>query len=153
MRLARGPIRSAWRKSRRAPERRVAASASALVLGASCAPARDIAGATTDRRRATSGIIGRTPLYTPARPCSSSAMAQQREKRKKKRKQKKGKGGGGGGAHARQGGGVMQSMVRGFRRATGAEQAPAKKGSWVSNLIWFLVLAAAVAFVVSRYSQ
>jgi hypothetical protein len=79
-------------------------------------------------------------------------MAQQREKRKKKRK-KKGKGSGGGGGGTRQGGGVMQSMVRGFRRATGAEQAPTTKSSWISNVIWLLVIAAAVAFVVSRYSK
>lgn len=56
-------------------------------------------------------------------------------------------GGSGGG-----GGGAMQSMLGGFRRATGAEAGTdGTKSKFLSNLLWVLLIAGATAFVVSRY--
>ncbi len=75
-------------------------------------------------------------------------MAKQRQKRRKKKRGK-----GGGAPAARTGGGVMQSMVRGFRRAAGAEKPASRKSSWISNILWFLLLAGAIAFAVSRWTR
>jgi len=48
----------------------------------------------------------------------------------------------------------MQSMLGGFRRATGAEAGKSgKKSNLIGNLIWVALIAAATAVVVSRYSN
>lgn len=48
------------------------------------------------------------------------------------------------------GGGVMQSMRSGFKRAAGVGD-EAEKPSTASNLIWTLLLLAAVGFLLYRY--
>ncbi len=51
----------------------------------------------------------------------------------------------------------MQSMLGGFRRATGAEAGKSgksgKKSNLIGNLIWIALIAAATAVVVSRYAD
>jgi hypothetical protein len=49
-------------------------------------------------------------------------------------------------------GGVMQSRVSGFRTAVGVEKRK-KKASWIENLIWAIVLLAAIGFLISRYTN
>ena len=76
----------------------------------------------------------------------------------KKRRKKKKKGGGAGASGTSQGGGggggssggVMQSIRSGFRRAAGVEEAK-EKPSTVSNVVWTLVLLAAVGFLIYRW--
>lgn len=71
------------------------------------------------------------------------------EKRKKrKRKSKSPASGGGGGPPS--GGGVMQSIRAGFRRAAGAEE-PSKDSSRLGNIVWTILLIAAVAFLLYRW--
>ncbi|MBW2461023.1 MAG: hypothetical protein JRH11_05215 [Deltaproteobacteria bacterium] len=83
-------------------------------------------------------------------------MAKQKPKRRKKSRRGRGRPGrdrttavdGG------SGGGAMQSMLGGFRRATGAEAGKSgKKSNLIGNLIWVALIAAATAVVVSRYSN
>ena len=83
-------------------------------------------------------------------------MARQKPKRRKKSRRGRGRPGrdhdtavdGG------RGGSAMQSMLGGFRRATGAEAGKSgKKSNLIGNLIWVALIAAATAVVVSRYSN
>lgn len=75
-------------------------------------------------------------------------------KKRRKKKRKGGKpagssassGGGGGGGS----GGVMQSIRSGFKRAAGVEESK-EKPSTLSNIIWTLVLLAAVGFLIYRW--
>jgi len=69
--------------------------------------------------------------------------------KKRRKKRRKGKGPG---PSPNQGGGVMQGMVRGFRRAAGAE-APKKKESLLSQLFTIALFAAAAAMVVYQCSR
>ncbi|HJL15594.1 MAG TPA: hypothetical protein RMH99_08065 [Sandaracinaceae bacterium LLY-WYZ-13_1] len=78
---------------------------------------------------------------------------------KKRRKRKKRKRGGetsssskAGASKSATGGGVMQSMRAGFRRAAGAENAKGDdKPSTLSNVLWTVVLLAAVGFLLYRW--
>ena len=49
------------------------------------------------------------------------------------------------------GGGVMQSIRSGFQRAAGAGEPVDEKPSTASNVIWTVVLLAAVAFLLYRW--
>jgi len=80
-------------------------------------------------------------------------VARQKPKRRKKKK-KKGKGGVGSEYSSRGSGGVMQSMLGGFRRAAGAEPGKGgKKRNLFGNMIWILLIAAATAFLVNSYTN
>jgi len=83
-------------------------------------------------------------------------MARQKPKRRKKSRRGRGRPGrdrgtaDGGGSR----GGAMQSMLGGFRRATGAEAGKSgKKSNLIGNLIWIALIAAATAVFVSRYAD
>jgi hypothetical protein len=54
------------------------------------------------------------------------------------------------GGSSSSGGGVMQSLRSGFRRAAGAESS-GDRPSTASNVIWTIVLVAAVAFLLYRW--
>ncbi|MCA9604216.1 MAG: hypothetical protein KC619_01390 [Myxococcales bacterium] len=49
------------------------------------------------------------------------------------------------------GGGVMQSMRAGFKRAAGVEDGPEEKPSTLSNILWTLLLLAALGFLIYRW--
>jgi len=71
-------------------------------------------------------------------------MAKKRNK-KRARKRKRGSGSSSSG-----GGGAMQSIRSGFRRAAGVEKS--KSGSsTVANVIWTLILLAAIALLLYRW--
>lgn len=70
------------------------------------------------------------------------------EKRKKRKRKSKSPATGGGGPPS--GGGVMQSIRAGFRRAAGAEE-PSKDSSRLGNIVWTILLIAAVAFLLYRW--
>lgn len=70
-------------------------------------------------------------------------MAEKR--RKRKRKSKSATGGGG----PPTGGGVLQSIRSGFRRAAGVEES--KESSRLGNILWTLLLIAAVALLLYRW--
>jgi hypothetical protein len=80
-------------------------------------------------------------------------MARQKPKRRKKKKRKKGRNKGGGGYSGRGSGGVMQSMLGGFKRAAGAEPSKGGKSNLWGNILWILLIAAATALVVNSYTQ
>lgn len=74
-------------------------------------------------------------------------MAKKRRKRKKKGGSGSSSGSGGGGGSS---GGVMQSIRSGFKNAAGVGESK-EKPSTVSNIIWTLVLLAAVGFLIYRW--
>lgn len=74
-------------------------------------------------------------------------MAEKRKKRKRKSKSAAAPSAGGGAPPSS--GGVMQSIRSGFRRAAGAEDA--REPSRLSNIVWTVVLLAAVAFLLYRW--
>lgn len=47
----------------------------------------------------------------------------------------------------------MQSIVGGFRKAVGVGGDSKKKGSFLGNLIWLLLLAAAAGVLFYRFSR
>ncbi len=49
------------------------------------------------------------------------------------------------------GGGVLQSMRSGFKRAAGAEDGPEEKPSTLSNVLWTVLLVAALGFLIYRW--
>ncbi|MGE0791492.1 MAG: hypothetical protein AB7S26_37805 [Sandaracinaceae bacterium] len=74
----------------------------------------------------------------------------------KRRTKKKNKGGrtgtessGGGGAGGAGGGGVLQSLRSGFKNVAGVGESD-KKESALSNILWTVVLIAAIAFAAYR---
>lgn len=73
-------------------------------------------------------------------------MVEKRKKRKRKSKSSGAPSPGGGGAPG--GGGVMQSIRSGFRRAAGAEES--KESSRLGNIVWTIILIAAIAFFLYR---
>ena len=76
-------------------------------------------------------------------------MAQKR--RKKKRRTPKSSGGGGPGP-APTGGGLMQGMRSGFKDIAGAGD-DERRPSLFSNVLWGLVLLAALTFAVYRWTR
>ena len=51
------------------------------------------------------------------------------------------------------GGGVMQSMRSGFKRAAGVGEGPPQKESTLSKIIWGVLILAAAGYVVYKYTQ
>jgi len=49
------------------------------------------------------------------------------------------------------GGGVLTSMREGFKRAAGAGDEPKEKPSRLSNILWTVLLLAAVGFLIYRW--
>ena len=49
------------------------------------------------------------------------------------------------------GGGVMQSMRAGFKRAAGVDDGPQEKPSTLSNILWTVLLLAALGFLIYRW--
>ncbi len=70
-------------------------------------------------------------------------MAKQRRKRKRKTNATQAS------SAPAQSGGVMQSIRSGFRRATGVEQSA--KPSRAGNIVWTIILLAAVAVLLYRW--
>lgn len=54
---------------------------------------------------------------------------------------------------ALEGGGVMQRMRSGFKRAAGVGDEPQQKESTLSKVLWGLLMAGAVAYLVYKYTQ
>jgi hypothetical protein len=75
-------------------------------------------------------------------------MAEKR--RKRKRKSKASASSGGGDLHTSGGGGLLQGIRNGIRRAAGTD-APAEKPSKASNIVTGVLLLAAVAFLIYRW--
>ena len=75
-------------------------------------------------------------------------MAEKR--RKRKRKSKASASSGGGDLHTSGGGGLLQGIRNGIRRAAGTD-APAEKPSKTSNIVTGVILLAAVAFLIYRW--
>lgn len=76
-------------------------------------------------------------------------MAEKRRKRKRKTKSGA-RGEGGPGGNVRTGGGVLQSIRTGIRRATGTDDSN-EQPSKLSNAIWTALLVAAVALLIYRW--
>ena len=80
-------------------------------------------------------------------------MAKKRQKRKRKPAgRSEGASTSSSASSASSGGGVMQSLRSGFQRAAGVgDGSPEEKPSTLSNVLWALVLAAGVGFLLYRY--
>ncbi|MEC7525471.1 MAG: hypothetical protein VYE22_36645 [Myxococcota bacterium] len=79
-------------------------------------------------------------------------MAKKRKKRKKKSGSDGTSSASTGVPKTASGGGVMQSMRNGFKSAVGAgDSQPKQKESTLSNVLWTIVLIAAVAFLLYRW--
>jgi hypothetical protein len=78
-----------------------------------------------------------------------------KERTKRKRKKKPGTSTGSSGSSGSGGGGVMQSLRSGMKAAAGVSDGEGKKKddkpSTLSNVIWGIILIAAVAFLLYRW--
>ena len=91
--------------------------------------------------------------WTPPLDGSSRAVQYHPVAKKRRKRKKGGKTGGsgsGGGPSASGGGGVMQSIRSGFKRAAGVEESK-EKPSTLSNILWMLVLLAAIGVFLYRW--